>query len=209
MEAQFRKSTFGGFNRQDVVDYLEKTAKEHAALVEELQKKITQLEEDTQSISSLKEKNEELESACAKAQQESESLQAKLKGAEGEIATLRQGGKEAQEKIFALTPDAEAYRSIKDRAAGMELDAHLRAQKTIDKAEGQAKSLRDEGQQWMEQMKSQYGTARGELDLALTHAMDDVRNTKKSLETISQTMGQRDRALELLVAEWTKKLEKK
>ncbi len=209
MEFQFRKATFGGFQRQDVVDYLEKISKDHAAQLEEMEGKIAQLEEVSTKLAQLEEQQEALIQENAKAQQEVESLQAKLKGAQGENATLTQANQEMQEKIFALTPDAEAYRSVKERAAGMELDAHVRAQKTIDEAKSQAKAIREDSRQWMGQMKSQFATNRGELDLAVAHGLEAMKTAQKNLDTLSQSMAQRDRALEQLVAEWHKKLDKK
>ena len=38
MELQFRTSAFGGFQKQDVLTYLENTGREHAERVEALQK---------------------------------------------------------------------------------------------------------------------------------------------------------------------------
>ncbi len=209
MEFQFRKASLGGFHRQDVMDYLEKIGKEHSQQLEALQGRLSQLEADREKLTQLEEALAAAQKGEAEARQEAESLQAKLKGAEGEVTTLRAANKEAQEKIFALTPDAQAYRSVKDRAAGMELEAHVRAQKTIDEAKAQAKVLREEVQKWATQVKSQYTSSRGELDIAVLHAIDDAKSAQKVLESLSQSMGQRDRALELLVAEWTKRLDKK
>lgn len=209
MEFQFRKATFGGFQRQDVVDYLEKISKEHSAQLEELRGQVTQLEELQARVSQLEEENNALQEERDSATTQLEGTKAKLHGAEGEIATLQAAGSEAQEKIFALTPDAQAFRSVKDRAAGMELDAHVRAQKTIDDAQKQAQLLRNEVRQWAGQVKNQYGTTRGELDLATTHALEDLKTAQKNLETLTQTMSQRDRALEQVLAQWAKDLEKK
>ncbi len=209
MEFQFRKATFGGFQRQDVVDYLEKISKDHSTQLEELKEKLTQFEEMEERAARLEEENATLQGERDTARGEVDSLQAKLKGAEGEIATLRQAELEAQEKIFSLTPDAEAFRSVKDRAAGMELEAHVRAQKTIDDGTQQANMMYNQGKQWLDQMKGEYGTTRGELDIAIAHALDGLKNAKGALEVLGQTMAQRDRAMEQVVSQWNKKLDKK
>ena len=41
MELQFRTSAFGGFQKQDVLTYLENTGREHAERVEALQKELS------------------------------------------------------------------------------------------------------------------------------------------------------------------------
>ena len=47
MDNQFRNAAFGGFNRQDVMDYLERTAKEHS---EELAQLRARLDEDEKQL---------------------------------------------------------------------------------------------------------------------------------------------------------------
>ena len=46
MDHPFRSAAFGGFNRQDVLDYLEKTAAENAQKQQELQRCLEEAEED-------------------------------------------------------------------------------------------------------------------------------------------------------------------
>ena len=46
MDHPFRSAAFGGFNRQDVLDYLEKTAAENARKQQELQRRLEEAEED-------------------------------------------------------------------------------------------------------------------------------------------------------------------
>ena len=45
MDHPFRSAAFGGFNRQDVLDYLEKTAAENARKKQELQQRLEEAEE--------------------------------------------------------------------------------------------------------------------------------------------------------------------
>ncbi len=51
MDHPFRNAAVGGFNRQDVLDYLEKTAAENAQKQQELEK---QLEQQTQELEQLR-----------------------------------------------------------------------------------------------------------------------------------------------------------
>ncbi len=49
MDHPFRSAAFGGFNRQDVLDYLEKTAAENARKQQELQRRLEEAEEDREA----------------------------------------------------------------------------------------------------------------------------------------------------------------
>ena len=50
MDHPFRSAAFGGFNRQDVLDYLEKTAAENARKKQELQQRLEEAEEERRKL---------------------------------------------------------------------------------------------------------------------------------------------------------------
>ena len=54
-----------------------------------------------------------------------------------------------REQVARLEPDAAAYAAVKDRSAGVELEAHCRAQNVLNEADGQARELRRSMEQWM------------------------------------------------------------
>ena len=59
MDHPFRSAAFGGFNRQDVLDYLEKTAAENARKQQELQRRLEEAEEDRRKLASQESDQEE------------------------------------------------------------------------------------------------------------------------------------------------------
>ena len=59
MDHPFRSAAFGGFNRQDVLDYLEKTAAENARNQQELQRRLEEAEEDRRKLASQESDQEE------------------------------------------------------------------------------------------------------------------------------------------------------
>ena len=59
MDHPFRSAAFGGFNRQDVLDYLEKTAAENARKKQELQQRLEEAEEDRRKLASQESDQEE------------------------------------------------------------------------------------------------------------------------------------------------------
>ena len=46
----FKRVTFGGFAKQDVIDYIEKTARENAAVVEQLRKENASLQDELKEV---------------------------------------------------------------------------------------------------------------------------------------------------------------
>jgi len=121
--------TFGGFDKQDVIQYIERTAEQAAAEQKALQEENDALRDQnarlTEELSSLRTQLDTLTTERAQLQ---ESLSAesarrqeleKLKPLEAEAANLR---REAE----ALRPNAEAYTQFKDRMASIEFDARKR-----------------------------------------------------------------------------------
>ncbi|MCD7753590.1 MAG: hypothetical protein LUH41_03475 [Clostridiales bacterium] len=130
----FRTAGFGGFHRQDVLDYIERTAKEHTRETEGLTAQLEAARRDAQSAEAeLSELRQQLEAANARAQAletENGSLQAQLE-------PLLAEGRTAQE----LRDQAEGYRQLKDDFATIELEAHCRASSLLEKAKAQADTI--------------------------------------------------------------------
>lgn len=113
---KFRTATFGGFHRQDVVEYIESNAKEHAAQLNALR---TELAEARQRITVL----EGEEARAIGLQDLNFALSARvdtLAPLEEEVAALRA-------EVEALRPQAEAYAGLKESMADIELEARARA----------------------------------------------------------------------------------
>ena len=90
-----------------------------------------------------------------------------------------------------LRPDAQAYIQLKERTAGVELEAHRRAQNVLDEAKLQARRVRQQTHQWLNQMVQEYNTLRRQLDAALTSA-------GKQLDQVGQTLSKQDGAFDQL-----------
>ena len=130
MDHPFRSAAVGGFNRQDVLDYLEKTAAENAQKQQELEK---QLEQQKQELEQLRRRSGELEEREAIFSRERESMSRELEQTKGVLQDIRQREKAQSEeltklrqerdrlrtRVAALEPDAAAYAAVKDRTAGL------------------------------------------------------------------------------------------
>ncbi len=123
----FKSSVFGGFNRQDVIEYIEKSAKESQEILDALeQEKKTLIEERDAAREEnlgLKEQNDalteenhrlqvELEEQCAQAQR-CQELEKQLQ--------------QLSERVNVAEPLAQEYLQAKEHIASYEIEAGKRA----------------------------------------------------------------------------------
>ena len=209
MDHQFRNAVFGGFNRQDVLDYLEKTSAENAQRQQELQQKLEAAEEERRQLSAktteqeeqlaiLRRDRDQLKEQLEQVQQALNSSQAREEAQEEALAALRQERDTFKSRAEALEPDAAAYEAIKERTAGVELEAHCRAQNVLNQADAQAKELRRNMEQWIGRVELEYDALRSEVESTVSHAADRLEKAGKCLEQITALLADQDVALEAL-----------
>lgn len=206
-EYKFRTAIFGGFKKRDVLNYLETTAREHAERVRsledegetlrqiraELEARCMEGEERGAALASSRTRLEddltdttlELEAARADAQEKARALAV----AQAELEQLR-------ERIRALEPSAAAYEGLKDRTAGVELEAHRRARLIEEDAMAKAKASAQEVEQWVAWVRSRYDRLRADLDAMLAHASNELERASTSLGGLTGDFGEYDAALE-------------
>ena len=111
---------------------------------------------------------------------------------------LRREAEALREQVARLEPDAAAYAAVKDRSAGVELEAHRRAQGVLDQANSQARHLRQQMEQWMTRVGREYDALRTEVEATISHAADQLDKAGKCLEQVSALLSDQDVALEEL-----------
>ena len=209
MDHPFRSAAFGGFNRQDVLDYLEKTAAENARKKQELQQRLEEAEEDRRKLASQESDQEERvtilnrdrESLSQQLEQVKAVLEASREREEAqsrELEELRRERDSLRRRVAELEPGAAAYTAVKERAAGVELEAHRRAQGVLDQANSQARHLRQQMEQWMTRVGREYDALRTEVEATISHAADQLDKAGKCLEQVSALLSDQDVALEEL-----------
>lgn len=128
----FKGSLFGGFNREDVIDYIKKTSAESTARIESLEGDIDKLcaqeQELRTQVSTLRGENDRLTQEHNDAAAERDTLRAALDTANDELTALRAEAEALRAENDKLRPMAEQYSTIKEHLAGIELDAHQRAE---------------------------------------------------------------------------------
>ena len=209
MDHPFRSAVFGGFNLQDVLTYLENTAKESAQRQAELEKKLdeaqtlstqhdAQLAEQAEQLARLRQENQELQSQLEQANQALSASRTQCSQHSGDLEAARRELEELKERTASLEPDAAAYAAVKDRTAGIELDAHRRAQAIQDQAEEQARRLRVQTEQWLRELGLAYDALRSEVESTVSHAADQLEKANKCLDRMTALLSDQDVALEAL-----------
>ncbi len=97
-----------------------------------------------------------------------------------------------------LTPAAAAYEGIKDRTAGIELEAHSRALAIEGEARQKAKRMMTELRGWFDKVQGSYGRLRSGVDGTIARAVGDLERTGKSLSGASGVLEGYDEDLRTL-----------
>ena len=131
MDHQFRNAVFGGFNRQDVLDYLETLARENAQKRQELEQSIGRAEGERDE---LRTQNQALEEQKRALEGEKEELLRSVQRSQSELAALRtqmgereQTARQTQQALEESRREAEALRvQVADNGAGMSAEVQRR-----------------------------------------------------------------------------------
>ena len=209
MDHPFRSAAFGGFNRQDVLNYLEHAAKEEKKKLDELRKQLDEarqaasqsgssLSEQQAKMDALNQENQMLRSQLEKANQDltasraASTLNSKL------LVEIQREVDSLRAKVAALEPDAQAYAAVKDRTASIELDAHRRAKQIEEEARQGARELRGQAEQCLKKVEQRYDTLRSEVESTVAYAAEQLSKAGQSLEQVVSVMGEQEVALEAL-----------
>ena len=149
MSENFKKCMFGGFDPEDVIAYIDRTAKENKARIATLTEQNEALTKSNQEmqveLTMLRQQFVDQENenrAAEKWQQEWQAAQEKLQQLEEEAAMLR--------------TQAQEYRSLKDHIADIEISAHRRTEEFRRAAIAQMQEIVNKQRGWCEEMKTKY-----------------------------------------------------
>ena len=177
--------TFGGFDKQDVIQYIEKAAAEQRALQEELDTAREQLaalrEETAAQRTQLEELSAERKRLREELAQETTARQAleALKPLQAEVARLR--------------PDAEAYAQFRERIGAIECEARKRAADLELATETQLRKT-------VAQFQEQYQALMDTFSAAAGHVTGELRKVEVNLTQLPRTMDPSGAALKALAA---------
>lgn len=171
---KFRGTVFGGFNRQDVLEYIEHSSRESNKKVDDLTARLEAAEHEkaelAAALDSLRSESGDLAEQEARVRASLEESSRSLAVVRGELQTTRTqlavAKKELadlQDKVAQIEPMAQRYEALKDRIATVELDAHQKAQATLDKAEEEIRTLHADTARWMGAVQEGYDRLRAQV----------------------------------------------
>ena len=137
-KTQFRSAGFGGFNRQDVLTYIEQTAAETAQQLDELR---AQRDEVQEREDALKSQLQDLTAEHDALQEQYDALSAERDGLVARLKKLEPLQLQVpllQSQLDRLTPDAEAYSGLKNQISDIELESRRRAGEIVSQAQKEA-----------------------------------------------------------------------
>lgn len=189
MDNQFRNAVFGGFNRQDVIDYLEKTAQTHAEEIARLDAAEQERDELKRQVAALREELAQATAGCQTALNASQDQAQRLTELEQENADLR-------DRLARAESDAADFAAIKERMASMEMDAHRRAQAIVDQARAEGQQQRRGVEQWLERLRGEYSDVCAQVSTTMANATLELDRIRVGLERVTQCVDSKSGALD-------------
>lgn len=214
---QFRNAMFGGFNRQDVLNFLTSSAEKNNEELnarqercEQLEKELeesraeaaalkAQLEQTGREREEFKHQAEQLTIEIARVSTADQAKAAELEKKNAELDAARSELEQLREMLGKIAPDAEAYAAIKERTAGMELEAHRRAQSVEARARIMAGDLQRQMEQWMAKVEKQYAGLKTEVEASVERANQQILAASGSLSSINTLLEEQQSALKSVV----------
>lgn len=173
MAASFKTRLFGGFDRGDVISFIEKTSRDS-------QERISSLEQENQT---LKENNAAMESELQSLREicfdHGETLQAKQQ-LEEQVGQISARLASLEEETARLRQQAEEYQGMKDHIAEIEISAHKRTEEFRAAAVAQLRQLIAQQRSWCEISRSQYASLSDQFVQKLQLAQQTIENPDMS-----------------------------
>ena len=156
MSANFKTCLFGGFDREDVVAYIEQLSKENSSRIEAMAQENESLRQKNQSMESeLVLMREQFLERTEQARQ-GDKLRLQLQQMSEEMAALQAQLAAVNEENAALQAQALDYQSLRDHIADIEISAHRRTEEFRAAAIAQLREMIAQQSAWCDQAKTQY-----------------------------------------------------
>ena len=119
----------------------------------------------------------------------------------GDAAKVEQAAAQlarANARLAQAEPAAAAYAQIKDRTAGIELEAHCRAQEVQQAAEEKVQRAHTEVSQWLHKVQAGYDLLRSDMEGAVSRATQELDKLHQMVEQLSSHFDSQDEHLHKL-----------
>lgn len=177
----FKSVAFGGFDKQDVVSYIERTAREASEAQEKLQQENDGLRRESQALgeeaAALRSKLEAQEAETARLR---EAL-ARETALRQELEALRPETERLREQVESMREDAESYARFRGQIGAIECEARQRAAGLEDEAGARMRHL-------AEAFQSQYRTLMSTFETTAAHVNSELRKIEVNLTQLPRAM---------------------
>ena len=177
--------TFGGFDKQDVIRYIEQTAAAQQTLQTENENLRNQVADLSAELSALR---AQISSLSAERDQLQETL-SKESASRQQLETL----KPLEDEVARLRPDAEAYAQFRERIGAIECEARKRA---ADLEQATVSQL----QKTVDLFREQYQTLMSTFESTASHVNGELRKVEVNLTQLPRAMDQAGTELNELAA---------
>ena len=175
MSANFKTCMFGGFDREDVVSYIEKTAKETQEKLDALESENTRLKADNERIEQALRTLHAQAKQMKQDEQDQETLQQRLDEAQARAAELAVRCEALEAENESLRASANECAHLKEHIADIEINAHRRTEEFRAEAIEKLRAIIAQQRTWCQKQ-------RGEYAFMSETILQDIRRAEDVLE---------------------------
>ncbi len=175
MSANFKTCMFGGFDREDVVSYIEKTAKETQEKLDALETENAKLKADNEQIEQALRTLHAQTKQMKQEEQDQETLQQRLDEAQARAAELAVRCEALEAENESLRASANECAHLKEHIADIEINAHRRTEEFRAEAIEKLRAIIAQQRTWCQKQ-------RGEYAFMSETILQDIRRAEDVLE---------------------------
>ena len=149
MNTNFKTALFGGFDREDVVNYIQQISRES-------QQRISALEVENQDLQERSRAMEAELNTLRRAVLENSTAADTCRQLQDQLSRLQDQAQKLREETEGLRAQAAEYQSLKDHIADIEISAHRRTEEFRAKAIEQLRLLARQQEDWCARSRARY-----------------------------------------------------
>ncbi len=180
MSANFKTCMFGGFDREDVVSYIEKTAKETQEKLDALESENTRLKADNERIEEALRTLHAQTKQMKQEEQDQESLQRRLDEAQARAAELAVRCEALEAENESLRASANECAHLKEHIADIEINAHRRTEEFRADAIEKLRAVIGQQRTWCQKQRGAYAFMSEAILQDIRRAEDVLENADYS-----------------------------
>ena len=179
----FKSVAFGGFDKQDVIRYIEQSAQENAAILAKMEEEKQAVQDENtalqEQLALLREQFRELseENGRLKPQVAVKEL------AERELVAVQEERDALQAELEKLRPQAEEYQKVKEQIGAIEFEARRRAAELEDVTAARLNRV-------LAACKAEYEEMTATFSSTAAHVTNELRKIEVNLAQLPRAMDQ-------------------